>query len=94
MLKDHRDYRNDDFNKKDTGLIVRRYLRALTASASPSPRISRSGSCSRAVERDHNVDPFDANEMLGPTGISEGASPAQDQGQGPRQPPPAKGQAK
>ncbi len=94
LLKDHRDYRNDEFNKKDTGLIVLRYVRALKHLGEPEPEDLPFRELLKGVEDDYNVDPFDANEMLGPTGISEGASPAQDQGQGQRQPPPAKGQAK
>ena len=38
LLKDHPRYRNDDLNKKDTGLVVKRYVRVLQQLGEPSPR--------------------------------------------------------
>ena len=67
-LKNHPHYRNDDLNKKDTGLIVKRYVRvAASSSASPSPEdLPVQGAARRRPRTDTSVDPFDATEMLGP----------------------------
>jgi hypothetical protein len=67
LLKSHRDYRNDDINKKDTGLIVRRYLRALRQLGEPEPKDVPFHELLASAEKDLTLDPFDATEMLGVT---------------------------
>jgi hypothetical protein len=78
LLADHKDYRNDDFNKKDTGLIVKRYVRALRQLGEPEPKDLPFRELLAAAEADTTVDPFDANEMIGPTGTS-GQPPSRPQ---------------
>jgi hypothetical protein len=94
LLKDHRDYSNDESNKKDTGLIVLRYLRALKLLGEPEPQEIPFRDLAQGAERDYNVDPFDANEMLGPTGLTESTAPGQGQGQGQGKPAETKSQAR
>jgi hypothetical protein len=65
LLKKHRDYRNDDFNKKDTGLIVKRYTRALRQLGENEPKDFPFKDLLKGAEADSTVDPFDAIEMLG-----------------------------
>lgn len=64
LLKTHRDYRNDDFNKKDTGLIVKRYIRSLRQLGEPEPKDLPFHDLLPAAEMDSTLDPFDATEML------------------------------
>jgi hypothetical protein len=88
LLKDHPDYRNDDINKKDTGLVVYRYLKALrqysVVEAEPANVPFRD--LVPKSERDITLDPFDAFEMLGvsppSSGQPQGQGPGQGQGQG------------
>jgi hypothetical protein len=80
LLEEHKDYRNDDINKKDTGLIVRRYLRALRQLGQPEPADLLFRELLVGSEKDVTLDPFDATEMLGVTPETSG-KPA-DQGQG------------
>jgi len=78
LLKEHKDYRNDEFNKKDTGLIVKRYNRALRQLGEPEPKTYPFKDLLQAAETDTTLDPFDAAEMLGApraTG-APGAGPA------------------
>lgn len=65
LLAKHIDYRNDEFNKKDTGLVVKRYVRALKQLGQKEPEggIPFKELLLRA-ENDTTVDPFDANEMM------------------------------
>ncbi len=37
LLESHKDYRDDDLNKKDTGLIVKRYIRRCKQLGEPEP---------------------------------------------------------
>lgn len=67
LLKEHKDYRTDEFNKKDTGLIVKRYVRALKQLGEPEPKDMPFRDLLAAAEQDTTVDPFDATEMLGPS---------------------------
>lgn len=73
LLDSHKDYRNDDFNQKDTGLIVKRYVRALRQLGEPEPKDYPFKELLAGAELDTTVDPFDATEMLGPT-RTEGAA--------------------
>ncbi len=58
-------YRDDDLNKKDTGLIVKRYVWALKQNQSPIPDDLPFKDYLPLVENDTTVDPFDAIEMIG-----------------------------
>ena len=75
LLKDHTDYRNDDFNKKDTGLVVKRYLRALKQLGEPEPKDLPFRELLAGAEQDTTVDPFDATEMLGVDRSPKGPPP-------------------
>jgi hypothetical protein len=73
LLKVHKDYRTDDFNKKDTGVVVRRYVRALKQLGEPEPKDIPFKDLLAAAEQDLTPDPFDAIEMLGTSGQSGGS---------------------
>ena len=75
LLKDHKDYRDDDFNKKDTGLVVKRYTMALRQLGEPEPENIPFKELQAAAELDRTVDPFDAIEMLGPVRTTEASAP-------------------
>ena len=60
LLKSHHDYRNDDMNKKDTGLVVRRYLRALRQLGQPEPPGTPFRDLIAGGDKDITFDPFDA----------------------------------
>jgi hypothetical protein len=87
LLKSHPDYRNDDINKKDTGLVVRRYLRALRQLGQPEPPGIPFRELVVGSDKDVTLDPFDATEMLGvtspgapsPPGAGGGQTPARGQ---------------
>ncbi|SIO14062.1 hypothetical protein SAMN05444166_2666 [Singulisphaera sp. GP187] len=66
LLKEHPQYQSDKFNEKDTGLIVKRYVRSLKQLGEPEPEVFPFKALLQAAEQDTSVDPFDANEMLGP----------------------------
>lgn len=65
LLKEHTDYRNDEFNKKDTGLVLKRYVRALRQLGEPEPKDMPFQELLKGAEADTSLDPFDAIEMLG-----------------------------
>jgi hypothetical protein len=88
ILDEHPDYRNDTYNQRDTGLIVKRYVRALKQLGEDVPKSYPFMELLRRAEADNTVDPFDANEMMdvtpaesaGPTaggapGMPAGATP-------------------
>jgi hypothetical protein len=77
LLEKHPAYRDDEFGKKDTGLILKRYVRALKQLGEEQPKDMPFKELLAAAEQDNTVDPFDALEMLGPT------RPGAGQGQGP-----------
>ena len=74
LLEKHKDYKNDDFNLKDTGLIVKRYVRALRQLGEPEPKEFPFKELLRSAEGDQTVDPFDANEMIGVPGPGDSAT--------------------
>src|SRR5262249_32288107 len=76
LLDRHADYKTDEFNKKDTGLVVKRYVRALRQLGEPEPKDMPFRSLLAAAEADNTVNPFDAMEMLGPTRPSSGPGAA------------------
>ncbi len=79
LLKDHKDYRNDDINKKDTGLVVRRYLRALRQLGQPEPADTPFRELLVGSDKDVTLDPFDATEMLGVSPTAAGKTQESDQ---------------
>lgn len=72
-LADFPTYRDDDLNQKDTGLVVKRYVRVLRQLGEPVPESFPFKELLAAAEADNTVDPFDAIEMIG-VGGSEGVS--------------------
>jgi len=70
LLQDHPTYRDDDYKKKDTGLIVQRYVRVLRQLNEPIPEdmpfkemIARTGD-------ETALDPFDVLEVMGVAGLT------------------------
>jgi hypothetical protein len=61
-------YRDDDLNKKDTGLIVKRYVRVLKQLGTPVPDDLPFKELLASAETDNTVDPFDTIEMIGVPG--------------------------
>jgi len=64
-LKDFPTFREDDINKKDTGLIVKRYERVLDQQGKKLPDNFPFKDLLAAAKIDTSVDPFDAFEMIG-----------------------------
>ncbi len=64
LLTLHPIYRRDDLNKKDTGLIVKRYARACQQSQVELPQDAPFQDLLKAYENDVSKDPYDAMEML------------------------------
>jgi len=78
VLKDFPVYRQDDLNRKDTGLIVKRYVRVLQQQLEKVPDDLPFKELLAAAQADNTVDPFDAIEMLGITADTMGGrAPAQ-----------------
>jgi hypothetical protein len=78
VLKDFPVYRADDLNKKDTGLVVKRYVRVLQQQLEKVPDDLPFKELLAAAQADNTVDPFDAIEMLGITADTMGGrAPAQ-----------------
>jgi hypothetical protein len=77
-LKEFPVYREDDLNKKETGLIVKRYERVLQQKGEKLPDTFPFKELLPAAKADTTVDPFDAIEMLGltPGGTTPGTTPA------------------
>ncbi|WZO97572.1 hypothetical protein EP7_004613 [Isosphaeraceae bacterium EP7] len=73
LLENHTAYRNDDLNKKDTGLVAQRYLRTLTQLNEEIPDKTPFLDLARAASKDTTRDPFDALEMM-PTNSRSGAT--------------------
>jgi hypothetical protein len=67
VLEDYPRYREDDLNAKDTGLIVKRYIRVLQQLGEEIPEDIPLKEMLSAAMADNTVDPFDAIEMLGVT---------------------------
>jgi hypothetical protein len=76
-------YRDDDLNKKDTGLIVKRYVRVLKQLGAPVPDDLPFKELLPMAEADNTVDPFDAIEMIGVPGGAPPSSPQPAPGPGP-----------
>jgi hypothetical protein len=58
-------YRDDDLNKKDTGLIVKRYVRVLRQQGLEEPKDFPFKELYASALADTTVDPFDVLEMIG-----------------------------
>ena len=66
-LKDFPYFRDDDLNKKDIGLILKRYERVLQQKGEKLPDTFPFKELLAAAKADTTVDPFDAFEMIGVT---------------------------
>jgi hypothetical protein len=75
LLKEHQPYRNDDLNKKDTGLVVKRYARACQQEQIELPPDTPFLALMKDYENDNTKDPFDAMEMLDNTSRNSGSAP-------------------
>jgi hypothetical protein len=75
-LNDFPAFRDDDLSKKDTGLIVKRYLWALKQLGSSAPDDLPFKETAALAENDKTVDPFDAIEMIGPSAVNAGPTAA------------------
>jgi len=75
LLDRHEWYRTDDLNKKDTGLIMKRYARACQQSQIELPKDTPFMDLLKAYEGDVSKDPFDALEMLDSTSRTSGSKP-------------------
>jgi hypothetical protein len=76
VLNEFPNYRDDDLNKKDTGLIVKRYVRVLKQLGTPVPDDLPFKELLPFVESDTTVDPFDVLEMIGVVGEPKAAGAA------------------
>jgi hypothetical protein len=81
VLANYPAYRDDDLNKKDTGLVVKRYIRVLQQQGTPIPENYPFKELYASAMADTTVDPFDVLEMIGV--VEETKSPA-------AQPPPGR----
>jgi len=63
LLQRHLPYRRDDLNKKDTGLVMKRYARACQQSGVELPKDTPFMDLLKAYEGDVSKDPFDALEQ-------------------------------
>jgi hypothetical protein len=67
-LNDHPTFRDDDLCRKDTGLIIKRYARALQQADEPMPDDTPFKDTLVLAQNDPTVDPFDQIEMIGVSG--------------------------
>ncbi|MGO8899297.1 MAG: hypothetical protein ACLQU5_13270 [Isosphaeraceae bacterium] len=74
-LKDFPVFRDDDMNKKDTGLVVKRYERVLQQQGEKLPDFFPFKELLAAAKADTTLDPFDAMEMLGVNPDTSGNTP-------------------
>jgi hypothetical protein len=79
LLKRHPIYRDDDLNQRDTGMVVKRYLKALTNAGRERPKHIPFEGLLKGVEFDTTPDPFDELDMptapLKPAGSPAPAGP-------------------
>jgi hypothetical protein len=75
-LNDFPAFRDDELSKKETGLIVKRYLRVLKQLGAPVPNDLPFKDTAALAENDNTVDPFDAIEMIGASAANPGGAPA------------------
>ncbi len=74
VLNDFPAYRDDDLNQKDTGLVVKRYVRVLKQLGTPVPDDLPFKELLPQMENDTTVDPFDVLEMIGVVGGTKSAT--------------------
>jgi hypothetical protein len=82
-LKDFPIFALDDLNKKETGLIVKRYERVLQQQNQKLPPTFPFADLLPAAKADTTLDPFDAMEVLGLPAETTGKTPAQGAPSGP-----------
>jgi len=68
VMGDFPTYRDDELSKKETGLIVKRYVKVMQQELKPIPDDLPFKDYLRLVENDKTVDPFDTFEMIGVVG--------------------------
>jgi hypothetical protein len=90
LMDDYPVYREDDLSKKETGLIVKRYVRVLSQDLIPIPDDLPFKDYLKLVENDKTVDPFDTLEMIGvvDTGTTPGQATPAKPGSAPGMPKP------
>jgi hypothetical protein len=80
LLKNHKNYSSDELNKKDTGLIVKRFKRAYIQAGlgTELPKDTPFLENLPLAEADTSVDPFDAQEVvpIAPRSVDQGGSQA------------------
>lgn len=74
-MNDYPTFRDDDLARKDTGLIVKRYARALQQAGEPMPDDTPFKDTLALAQADTTLDPFDQIEMIGVTAGSAGTQP-------------------
>ncbi len=83
VLNDFPTYRDDELQKKETGQIVKRYVKVLKQNLTPIPDDLPFKDYQRLVANDSTPDPFDTLEMIGVVGDSNAAKPAPGPESGP-----------
>lgn len=68
VMTDYPTYRDDELSKRETGQIVKRYVRVLKQNLTPIPDDLPFKEHLKLVENDTTVDPFDTLEMIGVVG--------------------------
>ncbi len=76
VLDEYPTYRDDDLNKRETGQIVKRYVRVLQQNLAPIPDDLPFKENLKLVQGDTTVDPFDTLEMIGPVGAENPSAPS------------------
>jgi hypothetical protein len=76
VMDDFPTYRDDELSKRETGHIVKRYVRVLKQNLTPIPDDIPFKDTQKLIESDPTVDPFDTLEMLGPVGNEPTRPPA------------------
>ncbi len=86
-LNDFPAFRDDELSKKDTGMIVKRYLRVLKQLGTPAPDNLPFKETAALADNDTTVNPFDAIEMIGVSAATAAAAGAGTPDPGTLQPP-------
>ncbi len=76
VMEEFPTYRDDELTKKETGQIVKRYVRVLRQNLTAVPDDLPFKEYQKLVEHDPTVDPFDTLEMIGPVGTESSKAPA------------------
>jgi hypothetical protein len=75
VLDKHPRYRDDEMNKQDLAQIVARYMDAMKQAGMELPAELPFAELIKDASPEHNPDPFDALEMLGPAAVDEADKP-------------------